>query len=243
MSLPTRHRTLIALLLAALVLPVVPGVAGAATDGGAEARFVQLLNQARARAGLPALSVRSDLVAVARRHSARMADSGDLYHNPSLADEVSGWEKLGENVGRGPTADSIHEAFMGSPGHRANIMSGDFTEVGVGVEVREGGRVWVTQVFRLPMGSQPQPEPAREPAPAPEAAPEPEPAPTSAPVPEPAAATASPAPQSQEPDDTVTSAGPEPSSGIDGTGHAVLVLAQLSARDLGMRVTEALPSD
>lgn len=89
MSLTIRHRTVVALVLTALVLPLAPRAAGAATDGSAESRFVQLINQERARAGLPALSVQSDLVAVARRHSVRMTDSGDLHHNSSLADEAA----------------------------------------------------------------------------------------------------------------------------------------------------------
>ncbi|MBW3561725.1 MAG: CAP domain-containing protein [Actinobacteria bacterium] len=245
MSITIRHRATIALLLVALLIPLAARPADATVDSGAESRFVQLVNQARARAGLPALSVASDLVSVARRHSVRMADSGDLYHNPNVASEVSGWQKLGENVGRGPTVDSIHEAFLNSPGHRANVLSRDFTQVGVGVEVREGGRIWVTQVFRLP---QQAPAPTPEPAPEPEAAPAPAPQPAqtaaaSSPTRHaPAAGSASNAPSTPTAPSApaATEAVARPPVASNGA-QATLVLARFSARDLGMSVAEALP--
>jgi hypothetical protein len=168
--LRSHHLAPLALALALLVtlLPA-PAPAHAAVDGGAEGQFVSRLNQARAAAGLPALQVAGDLTAVARRHSERMAGQQSLHHNPNLGSDVSGWQKVGENVGRGPSVGAIHDAFIGSPAHRANILGGDWTEVGVGVVVRDG-ELWVTQVFRLPSGSAPEPEP--EPAPEPTTEPE-----------------------------------------------------------------------
>ena len=140
--------TLVATFLAALA----PATAQAAVDSSAEAQFVSLINQERAARGLAKLTVKSDLVQVARNHSADMAAKNDLYHNPNLGSDVTGWQKVGENVGRGPSVSSIHDAFMNSSGHRANILDSDWTEVGVGVHVVDG-RVWVTEVFRQPSGS------------------------------------------------------------------------------------------
>lgn len=166
-----RHLVVVALLLAALSTVFVPP-AEAQVDSGAEAQFVQLINQERASRGLPALRVASDLVGVARSHSQEMAAAQDLYHNPELATDVRNWQKVGENVGRGPSVARIHAAFMASSGHAANILHPDWTEVGVGVEVVDG-RVWVTEVFRLPAGSaQPAAQPTpQEPVPAPTATP------------------------------------------------------------------------
>lgn len=159
-------------LLAGLMTPV---TAHAAVDSSAESQFVAAVNQERAARGLPALQVASDLTSVARSHSARMAGSDNLHHNPNLGSDVSNWQKVGENVGVGPSVSSIHGAFMNSPSHRANILGSDWVQVGVGVEVR-GDSIWVTQVFRLPMGSsQPAPEPAPEPETTPEPATTPEP--------------------------------------------------------------------
>lgn len=170
---PARRLAWVAALVAALVALVlvpVPAPAEAAPDGGLEARFVALINQERADAGLPALRVANDLVAVGRRQAERMAGAADLHHNPDLGSDVSGWDKVGENVGRGPDVDRIHAAFMASPSHRRNVFDAEWTEVGVGVEVVDGG-LWVTELFRLPRGATaptPEPEPATaaEPAPA-----------------------------------------------------------------------------
>jgi hypothetical protein len=197
------HRLVPMAVVLALLATLLPTPTPALADGGAEGRFVAQLNQARQSAGLPALPVAGDLTAVARRHSERMASQGNLHHNPNLGSDVSGWQKVGENVGHGPSVDAIHRALMDSPGHRANILGGDWTEVGVGVVARDGA-LWVTQVFRLPSGSAaapspaPDPEPpaATEPAPAEAAAPDPEPAPQPAPPPEP------------EPEPRVTPPGP-----------------------------------
>lgn len=141
------------LLLAALVfslLVAVPAPVDASTS--AEQDFVQRLNQERAARGLHQLTVRSDLRSVARSHSATMASQDRLHHNPSLGSDVSNWQRLSENVGVGPSVGSLHTALMNSPGHRANILDRRVTEVGVGVVVRNG-RIWVTQVFRLPRGA------------------------------------------------------------------------------------------
>ncbi|TVP70254.1 MAG: CAP domain-containing protein [Nitriliruptor sp.] len=152
-----------------------------------ESQFVSAVNSERAAKGLPALAVAGDLTSLARSHSRVMADAGNLHHNPNLGSAVSGWQKVGENVGRGPTVSSIHSALMNSSGHRRNILDSDWTQIGVGVVVDGGGQVWVTQVFRKPAGAAPAPAPDPEPKPEPkpEPAPKPEPKPEPKPQPEP----------------------------------------------------------
>jgi len=120
---------------------------------GTESEFVSRMNSARTSNGLPAYPVRSDLTSVARRQAARMAAQNRMYHNPNLGSEVSGWRNVGENVGRGPDVASIHNAFMGSASHRANILSSVFTEVGVGTARGSDGQLYVSQVFRRPSGA------------------------------------------------------------------------------------------
>lgn len=144
-----------------LVVSLVAGVcglvgaaspAGAATTSGAdEVELLQLHNEARASAGLP--RVADDIAAreVARNWARTMADSAHLRHNPNVANDVSAWVTrdwtvIGENVGRGPSARVLHDAFMGSTGHRNNIL-GDFNRVGVGAARDGGGQLWVTVVF------------------------------------------------------------------------------------------------
>ena len=45
------------------------------------------------------------------------------------------------------TADQMEAAWMASPPHRANIMNGAFTQVGVGIAFASDGRVWVCVDF------------------------------------------------------------------------------------------------
>jgi hypothetical protein len=167
-----RRRRLLSLCFGALLLLV--GTAGSADaagppDPGAEGRFVALLNGARANAGLPPLAVSGDLVAAARQHAGAMADRGGLYHS-GAGSRVGGWTVISENVGRGTSVDHVHGMFMASGSHRANIVDGRVSQVGVGV-TWSGSTLYVTQIFRQPRGAAaPPPPPAPRPrvtAPAP----------------------------------------------------------------------------
>jgi hypothetical protein len=135
----------------AIAMVAALSVLGVATPAHASyaGSFVSSINAARRSAGRPALAFRSDLAYVAARHSQRMASKDSLYHNPNLGGEVHNWQVVGENVGRGGDVASLHRAFMNSPAHRANILDRDYTEVGVGVVVKDG-IMWVTEVFRRP---------------------------------------------------------------------------------------------
>jgi Cysteine-rich secretory protein family len=130
-----------------------PTAAFAASNATMESQFISDMNSARQANGLRPYAVASDLTSVARSHSEQMASRQSLYHNPSLTTQVSNWQAVGENVGEGPTVADIHQAFMNSPEHRANILDHDFTQVGVGVTVDGNGIVWVTEDFRQPMSS------------------------------------------------------------------------------------------
>jgi hypothetical protein len=109
------------------------------------ADFLSLINDARAIEGLNPLLVYSDLVDDAQAHTEAMVAAQELYHNPNLSTVTSGWYALGENVGFGGSAETLHLAFMDSPPHRANIL-GDYNYVGIG-SVQDGPLVWATIVF------------------------------------------------------------------------------------------------
>ncbi len=126
--------------LTATALPV------AAADPGLEAEFLALLNAERGAAGLNDLVVHADLLDDARVHSQLMLDEDNLHHNPDLGSVTEGWWRLGENVGVGPDASILHDAFMNSEGHRRNIM-GEWDYVGIGVQVESEYKIWVTVVF------------------------------------------------------------------------------------------------
>lgn len=137
----------------ALMTAVAASLAGmqvARAASGDENGFASRINSERSRRGIAALAWNEDLAGVARRHAQRMADENSLYHNPNLRDEVDGWETIGENVGYGPNVAELHQAFMDSAGHRANILDRDYTQIGVGA-VWRGEQLWVAEVFMRPM--------------------------------------------------------------------------------------------
>ena len=120
----------------------------AVADSASEAGFLAKINASRAANGLAALSVDGGLRSHARNHTQDMIDAGEIYHSSS--DELkaaagSGWSKLGENVGRGGTVESLHKAFMNSAGHKANIL-GDYNYAGIGTASSDGV-LYVTVVF------------------------------------------------------------------------------------------------
>lgn len=120
-----------------------------AADSGTEQGFLSKINAERSSRGLVTLTVDSNLRAHARNHTADMIAAGEIFH--STASELraaagTGWTKLGENVGRGGTVDSLHDAFMNSPSHKQNIL-GDYNYVGIGTGTNEDGVLYVTVVF------------------------------------------------------------------------------------------------
>lgn len=140
-------------------------VPASASPAGEESCFLSAINAARSAAGAAPLSIQGDLLRISRAWSQTMATAGQLFHDPNLTKLApSNWQALGENVGTGPTCDSIAQAFMNSPEHRRNILDPAFTTVGVGVVDSAGGTVWVTEDFMgtgaalpLPIVTQPAP--------------------------------------------------------------------------------------
>ncbi len=149
----TRLVTLVLMVLALVATPVSPDPTSAHADAdhSLEAALVGLVNDERRAQGLPALSTDPELTSIARSWSATMDARRVLEHNPRLSTEVRDWRRVGENVGRGPDLDALHEAFLASPEHRRNLLDPGWTEVGIGVIVAEDA-LWVTQLFRLPPG-------------------------------------------------------------------------------------------
>jgi hypothetical protein len=119
-----------------------------ASPADEESCFVSAINSARGAAGVAPLSIQGDLLRISRVWSQTMSTAGHIFHNTNIANLVpSNWQTVGENVGTGPTCDSIAEAFMNSPEHRRNILDSAFTTVGVGVVDSPNGTVWVTEDF------------------------------------------------------------------------------------------------
>ena len=134
-------------LVAVIFLGLFQRPAAASTAGDGQLRA--LINQERAEEGRRRLDVGGRLARVAQDHSAEMAGTGRLYHNPDLARDLRSvsFRIAGENVGVGGSIESLHDAFMDSPPHRRNVLRRSFHKIGVGVVYGADGRLWVTVVF------------------------------------------------------------------------------------------------
>jgi hypothetical protein len=171
------RRTVVFTLLAALLgtlgvaLSARPASAAPASPGTAEDQYFALINQTRAARGLGALTRDGGLDNLARQWSSNMGSTGSFNHRPNLGAAVGtvepNWRGAAENIGMGDSDASnvarIHDRFVASPGHFANII-GDFNRVGVGVII-VGATQYVTVNFLLgpsispPVPADPQPAP------------------------------------------------------------------------------------
>ena len=176
------------------------------------ADLVALTNRSRASAGLRALKVDSKLAGVARWRSKDMIERD--YFSHSIPGYGKVWDKLraigycykvgGENIGWNNYPDdiataAIHKMFMGSAGHRANILGKAWDVIGIGAYKGPTGKKMWTVLFADKCGTTstaPKPTPKPTAKPKPKATPRPtaRPKATPRPTPKPAKATPEPTP-------------------------------------------------
>jgi cysteine-rich secretory family protein len=124
-------------------------------SGPAQSLF-ESANHARAAQGLAPLKWSATLAAAARQHALRMAARNTLSHQlpgePGMADRASQagarFSSLAENVAEGPSAQNIHEQWMNSPPHRANLLDAQLDSVGIAV-AEHGGVLFAVEDFSL----------------------------------------------------------------------------------------------
>ena len=108
---------------------------------------MQLANQARAQAGAGPLQWDAALATAARQHCLRMAAEGSISHQYAGEQDVSAraaqagahFSLIEENVALAPTPAAIHDGWMHSPGHRANLLNPKVDHVGVAVVAGRDG--------------------------------------------------------------------------------------------------------
>lgn len=112
------------------------------------------VNQHRRAMGLRPLAVDSRLAGIARSWAEHMVATGTLAHNDAFFSPAShrslGMRALGENVGWNYSVREQGDAFLHSPGHRANIENGSFTVAGFAVVRGVDGRIWSVEDFGAP---------------------------------------------------------------------------------------------
>jgi uncharacterized protein YkwD len=131
-------------------------------NGMAQALF-NATNNARAQNGMGPLGASGCVTYVAQIRSQDMAANNYFSHTSpngstafTLMDQYNvpyGW--AGENLARNnyPSGEAVSVAIrdlMNSPGHRANILSGNYTHMGIGYAVNGAGMHYFTMVFTGP---------------------------------------------------------------------------------------------
>jgi hypothetical protein len=119
-------------------------------------QIVLLANQARAAAGAGPLKWDAALAAATRRHCLRMVAEGPIAHRyggePDVSERAAQagahFSLIEENVAFAPTPAAIHDAWMQSPGHRANLLNPKVDRVGVAVVASRDGLYAVADYAR-----------------------------------------------------------------------------------------------
>jgi uncharacterized protein YkwD len=135
--------------------------------GDLEQQMLQLVNNDRAdpanisetKGRAMPLRWNERLAAVARAHSLDMLKQGYFGHEDpqgrSVANRVEEagmtWQAVGENIAIYGSVTRAEAAFMDEPrftkNHRANILSTDFTDIGIGIVEAPDGSYYITQDF------------------------------------------------------------------------------------------------
>ena len=148
------RRSRLAVLAAALLALLVPQAASACPGAGEEPAEISLeaseratfclINRERTRRGIRKLRRNPRLDLASRRHARSMAARNFFEHgnfvgrirSANYLRGARGW-RLGENIAWGSgvlsSPDEIVDAWMHSPGHRANILQRAFREIGIGI--------------------------------------------------------------------------------------------------------------
>ena len=118
--------------------------------------MLNLVNAERKKQGLKALTLSNELTDIATLKSSDMAKKNYFSHtSPTYGTPFEmlqqfgiSYSSAGENIAAGQkTADDVMQSWLNSSGHRANILSSKYTELGVGYYKGGSYGVYCTQLF------------------------------------------------------------------------------------------------
>lgn len=124
--------------------------------GNLENEVITLVNQERTNAGLSTLTKNNELTNIARIKSNDFIENNYFSHtSPTYGTPFEMLKNYGisysaaaENIASGqPTATEVMNSWMSSSGHRANILSDTYNQIGVGVARDSDGKLYWTQLF------------------------------------------------------------------------------------------------
>ncbi len=120
-----------------------------------EQEVVKLTNAERTKAGLTPFKTDDQLMAAAREKSQDMQSKNYFSHtSPTFGSPFDrmkalgiSYKSAGENIAQGQRSpQEVVQAWMDSPGHRANILNEKFTHIGVGYV--KSGNYWTQQFIQ-----------------------------------------------------------------------------------------------
>jgi uncharacterized protein YkwD len=111
----------------------------------AEQYLLAAANEARANQGLSPLRLDPVLTQASAAHAREMASHEDISHQfndePDLAERGASagahFSLISENVGEAPSSVIIHDLWMHSPDHRANLLDPEIDAIGIAVIERD----------------------------------------------------------------------------------------------------------
>lgn len=117
-------------------------------------QVVKLVNEERAKAGLSALSIDTNVEAAAQVRAREIKQSfshtrpNGTQFSTALKEQGVSYRGAGENIAWGQKSpEAVMQAWMNSDGHRANILNSNFTTIGVGYYQDANGTNYWTQLF------------------------------------------------------------------------------------------------
>lgn len=125
-------------------------------DTSTEQEILKLVNAERSKAGVKPLTLNWELSRVAKFKSEDMRDNNYFSHtSPTYGSPFDmiknfgiSYSAAGENIAAGQkTADEVMKAWMNSSGHKANILSANYTQLGVGKATGGSYGTYWTQMF------------------------------------------------------------------------------------------------
>lgn len=121
--------------------------------------IIKMVNSVRAEKNLPPLIENKKLNILADKKAKIMANENNLSHTAGgyktfsdfLIENNVKFLAVGENIARNwKTPEEVMKAWISSKGHRANIMSEKFSQIGVGKAVSSNGDIYWVQLFIKP---------------------------------------------------------------------------------------------
>lgn len=117
-------------------------------------QVLQLVNAERSKAGLSKLTMDTTLSAAAQKRAVETETSfshtrpNGTKFSTVLAEYGISYRTSGENLAYGQRSpEEVVNGWMNSPGHRANILNGNFNKIGIGVHQSSNGTIYWSQLF------------------------------------------------------------------------------------------------